>query len=187
MSDSEPRGRLEELWAGSFGDRYVERNIRAEEGREQFWNERLDKLQPQSALEVGSNVGANLCWIASRLGAERVAGVDINERALEHLRDRIPGVDARLATATKLPFTDRSFDLVFTIGVLIHLSTDDLPKAMREIVRCSVRWVLCGEYYAEEPTEVPYREQRGALFKRDYAGIYLAMFPELRLHSQGFL
>ena len=59
---------------------------------------------------------------------------------------------------------------------------------MAEIVRCSRRYVLCGEYFAEEPTEVPYRGQTGALFKRDYgASLPASCFPELALVDQGFL
>jgi hypothetical protein len=34
---------------------------------------------------------------------------------------------------------------------------------------------------------VPYRNQGGALFKRNYRRIYQEMFPELRLLRQGFL
>jgi hypothetical protein len=58
---------------------------------------------------------------------------------------------------------------------------------MSEIVRCSRRYVLCGEYYAAETTEVPYRGQEGALFKRDYGRIYAELFPELRLRKQAYL
>ena len=58
---------------------------------------------------------------------------------------------------------------------------------MAEIVRCSRRYVLCGEYFAEETTEVPYRGQDGALFKRDYGALYQELFPELALVEQGFL
>ena len=35
--------------------------------------------------------------------------------------------------------------------------------------------------------EVPYRGQEGALFKRDYGGLFLELFPELELRGQGFL
>ena len=54
------------------------------------------------------------------------------------------------------------------MGVLIHQSTEELPQMMSEVVRCSSRWVLCGEYFSEQDVEVPYRGHHGALFKRDY-------------------
>src|SRR5918999_831584 len=97
MSDSSPTTRLEDLWAGDFGDQYIERNRDAESGRRSFWEEQLGRLDVGSVLEIGCNIGGNLRWIAEIVGAENVAGVDVNEKALEILRERVPGVDARLA------------------------------------------------------------------------------------------
>jgi pseudaminic acid biosynthesis-associated methylase len=179
--------RLERLWAGGFGDRYVDRNADAGRTRRDFWVSQLTRLRSSSALEVGCNVGANLRWVAEVLGPERTAGVDVNRKALKRLRERLPGVDAREASGRRLPFADASFDLVFTVGVLIHQSRDELPSVMDEIVRCSRRHVLCGEYFAEDEVEVPYRGVRGALFKRDYGALYLERHSELRLVEQGFL
>jgi pseudaminic acid biosynthesis-associated methylase len=186
-SQARSRTRLEQLWAGEFGDRYVDRNARAGDKRRDFWASLLGRLEARSALEVGCNVGGNLRWVAELLGPERTAGVDVNRKALERLRADLPGVEAREATGRTLPFEDESFDLVFTVGVLIHQSSKELPGVMAEIVRCSRRYVLCGEYFAEEEVEVPYRGERGALFKRDYGALYLERHPELDLVERGFL
>lgn len=179
--------RLEALWAGEFGDDYVVRNRAAGEGRRPFWEERVTALGFGSALEVGCNVGANLAWLAELLGAGSVAGVDVNERALEILRSRVPGIDVRRAAARDLPFGDGAFDLVFTTGVLIHQPPDELPRVMDEIVRCSRRYVLCGEYRADDLEEVPYRGQQGALFRHDYGRLYQERHPSLRIVDEGFL
>jgi pseudaminic acid biosynthesis-associated methylase len=187
-SQSQPETkRLEALWSGQFGDEYVERNARAAEKRAGFWQMILADLQPRRALEVGCNLGANLRWIAEATGAENTYGIDVNQKALERVHATLPGVNAILSPARELPFRDRWFDLVFTMGVLIHQPESTLPLVMSEIVRCSRRYVLCGEYHAEETTEVAYRGQEGALFKRDYGRIYQELFPELKLHKQGFL
>lgn len=177
--------RLERLWAGAFGDAYVARNIGAERGRGPFWDALLDRLGPRSALEVGCNVGGNLAWIARRVPT--VAGVDVNARALAELRRRLPGVRAVRAPARRLPFGDREFDLTLTMGVLIHQDPADLDAVMAEVVRCSARWVLCGEYHADRLTEVPYRGQAGALFKLDFGRRYLERFPGLREIGRGRL
>ena len=187
MTPEDDAARLEGLWSGEFGDDYVERNKAASEGRRPFWEHVLGAIEAGSALEIGCNVGGNLRWLAELLGAENVAGVDVNERALEVVRSEVPGVDARVASARELPFADNSFDLVFTTGVLIHQSPDELPRVMDEIVRCSRRYVLCGEYRADELEEVPYRGQRGALYKQDYGRLYQERFPRLRLLEEGFL
>ena len=187
MTPEDDAARLEGLWSGEFGDDYVERNKAASEGRRPFWEHVLGAIEAGSALEIGCNVGGNLRWLAELLGAENVAGVDVNERALEVVRSEVPGVDARVASARELPFADDSFDLVFTTGVLIHQSPDELPRVMDEIVRCSRRYVLCGEYRADELEEIPYRGQRGALYKQDYGRLYQERFPQLRLLEEGFL
>jgi pseudaminic acid biosynthesis-associated methylase len=187
MSGSDPSNRLEELWAGKFGDDYIERNLDAAEGRRDFWREQVEKLEVESALEVGCNIGGNLRWIAEAIGAENVAGVDINERSLELMRERIPGALGKLAAGRELPFEDSSYDLVFTMGVLIHQDPSEVDGVMREIVRCARRFVICGEYFSEELEEVPYRGQEGALFKQDYGGLDQRLFPELELLEQGFL
>lgn len=179
--------RLESLWSGRFGDEYVARNAAAAQGREPFWRELLAEFPFQNVLEVGCNLGGNLHWLARLLPPRHVYGVDINEKALAELRRGLPAVNAVWATARELPFRDRSFDLVFTTGVLIHQSPQVLPVVMAEIVRCARRYVLCGEYYAETPTEVPYRGHSGALWKRDFGGLYRELFPELVLRKQGFL
>lgn len=188
MSDSRADAPLEQLWAGAFGDDYTERNRNAEAGRGSFWACQIPALGIGSALEVGCNLGGNLRWIVEQLPSEQVAGVDVNQKALQQLRDRLPGVDARLASGAALPFPDASFDLVFTMGVLIHQDPEtQLEPMMREIVRCSGRYVLAGEYHADELTEVPYRGQEGALFKQDFGGLYARLFDELELVDSGFL
>jgi pseudaminic acid biosynthesis-associated methylase len=179
--------RLEQLWGGDFGDAYVERNRDAWKQREAFWRGLLAEVTVVRVLEVGCNVGANLYWIASQVKPDNVFGVDVNLKALAELRQQMPEVNALYSPGRELPFRDRWFDLTFTMGVLIHQPESTLPLVMAEVVRCSRRYVLCGEYFAEETVEVPYHEQRGALFKRDYGRIYQQLFPELQLRKTGFL
>lgn len=186
MSEQPEARRLEELWAGEFGDRYVDRN--QEFGvRQQFWAGLLAELGCQRVLEVGCNVGGNLRWIAESLAANDVYGVDVNLKALGQLHAAAPEINAIWSPGREIPFRDRWFDLVFTFGVLIHQPEDTLPLVMAEIVRTSRRYVLCGEYFAPSTEEVPYRDQPGALFRRDYGGIYQRLFPDLRLVRSGFL
>lgn len=179
--------RLEHLWAGNFGDDYVSRNADSYSHREPFWQHQLERLKPRTVLEVGCNIGGNLEWIEPRVAQGSVYGVDINRTAITRLRERLPSVNAIWSPGRDLPFRDRLFDLVFTMGVLIHQPEITLPLVMSEMVRCSGRYVLCGEYFAEDTVEVPYRGHDGALFKRDYGALFAQMFPELALVDSGFL
>ena len=179
--------RLEALWAGGFGNDYVERNAGSYGHRRSFWEEICERLNPRSVLEVGCNVGGNLKWIEPHVDEGRAFGVDINTQAIREVRRLLPAVNSVWSPGRDLPFRDRMFDLVFTMGVLIHQPDISLPLVMEEMVRCSARYVLCGEYFAAEPVEVGYRGEQGALFKRDYGGIFQQMFPELALVDTGFL
>ena len=64
------------------------------------------------------------------LGAEAVTGIDINEKALAELGRRLPGVTRVHGRARQLPFEDGQFELVYTVGVLIHRN-DNLIYANR--------------------------------------------------------
>lgn len=179
--------RLERLWAGDFGDAYVDRNDGSFDHREAFWDMVRTRTGCRSALEVGCNVGGNLRWLAPHLGEGATVGVDINRKALTSLHASFPEIDAVWSPARELPFRDRRFDLVFTMGVLIHQPDSTLPLVMQEMVRCSSRWVLCGEYFAPSQEEVSYRGHEGALFRRDYGQLFAELFPDLSLVQQGFL
>jgi pseudaminic acid biosynthesis-associated methylase len=186
LQDNHAR-RLESLWGGAFGDEYTSRNAAAASPRQPFWQSLLTEFPVRRVLEVGCNLGANLKWISGVVPSREVYGVDINETALVKLRSEMPGVNALWSRARELPFRDRWFDLTFTMGVLIHQPPTLLPVVMSEIVRCSRKYVLAGEYFAETLTEVPYRGQPGALYKQDFGALYASLFPELRLVKKGFL
>jgi pseudaminic acid biosynthesis-associated methylase len=184
--DSEAK-RLEQLWEGEFGDSYVDRNKTVGDNRGSFWKDFLSDFPSKKVLEIGCNLGSNLRWIASTLPPQNVYGVDINLKALRELHTNFQDVNAIWSSARNLPYRDRWFDLVFTMGVLIHQPEDTLPLVMSEVVRCSKRYIMCAEYFSNKTIEVSYRHLRGALFKRNYAKIYLSLFPELQLIKEGFL
>lgn len=92
-------------------------------------------------LDVGCGDGA----LTNRLAEEwEVAGVDTSAAALEHVETK-----AVQASATALPFSDRSFDLVLSTEMLEHLVLDDYRKAISEMIRVTRRYLL---------VTVPYRE-----------------------------
>lgn len=177
--------RLEALWSGDFGDAYINRNAAAGDLRAPFWKTLLSEFPVRRVLEVGCNLGTNLRWLVPAV--DDVYGIDINQKAIDHVHREFPAANALVGPARELPFRDRWFDLVFTTGVLIHQPPETLPLVMNEIVRCSRRYVLCGEYFAEDLAEVPYRGHSGALYKRDFGGMYQQLFPELVLRSKSFL
>lgn len=179
--------RLEQLWRGQFGDLYADRNAVIDARREAFWRQLLTAHPIASVLEVGCGQGANLRPIARVLPPAAVWGIDVNRLSVERARTNAPDTNVVHASARELPFRDGWFDLVFTVGVLIHQPDESLADVMREIVRCSRRFVLWAEYHADEPTEVPYRGQSGALIKRDFGRLYADLGAGLVVRDEGFL
>jgi pseudaminic acid biosynthesis-associated methylase len=131
-------------------------------------------------LEVGCNLGNQLVLLQN-LGYTNLYGVEVQEYALEAARARTRNLHLALVSAFDLPYEDGYFDLIFTAGVLIHISPQDLPVAMDEIHRCSREYLMGSEYYAPSVTEVKYRNRDALLWKMDYARQYLTRFPGLEL------
>jgi pseudaminic acid biosynthesis-associated methylase len=175
-----------EMWSGEFGKQYTDRN-------QVDWRTRVPLLRPMveglslgRVLEVGCNRGHNLVALREILGEEaELIGVEPSPYAREIARSA--GVDARDADAFGLPFADGHFDLVFTAGVLIHVALEHLPRAMREVYRCSRRYILAIEYFSEEETAIHYRGHQDLLWKRSFLRHYQSLFPDLTLVRQGYV
>jgi pseudaminic acid biosynthesis-associated methylase len=179
--------RLESLWRGEFGNAYVERNAALDERRAAFWRSLIEARPIRTTLEVGCGQGGNLRPISAIIEPGNVSGIDVNGEAIKRARLNAPGTNVVHSVARDLPFESGRFDLVYTVGVLIHQPDETLAEVMAEIVRCSRRYVLWIEYFAPEAVEVPYHGIPGSLFKRNYGALYAAQFPDLSVRSEGFL
>ncbi|MDO8553028.1 MAG: methyltransferase domain-containing protein [bacterium] len=180
-------------WAGEEGNSYVERNPHSTAEMDELYvadcgvsrtEMNLDFLgaigKDIPILEVGANVGTQLQFLHTQ-GFSKVLGVDVNRRAITDAKHLYPDVDVIEASGFDLPFKDGSFELVYTSGVLIHISPNDIQKIMNEMHRVSSRYIWGFEYYAPEYTEVRYRGKKDLLWKTDFANLFLAKFPDLRL------
>jgi pseudaminic acid biosynthesis-associated methylase len=123
----------------------------------------------------------NQLLLLQQLGYSNLHGVDIQSHALEMARSRTKNVTLAQASSFALPYEDKYFDLVFTSGVLIHISPNNIPAAMKEIHRCAKSYIWGSEYYAPVATEINYRGHSDLLWKMDYAREYLARFDDLEL------
>jgi pseudaminic acid biosynthesis-associated methylase len=180
-------------WTGDFGRAYTDRNTlstieldslyRTNHGiRRRELNERFLERIPRDTriLEVGCNSGNQLLML-QEMGFTNLWGVEVQSYALASARARVPGVQLAQASALDLHYEDGYFDLVFTSGVLIHISPADLPRALDEIHRCARTWIWGLEYYAPQVTEVNYRGHEDLLWKMDYVKGYLDRFGDLEL------
>jgi pseudaminic acid biosynthesis-associated methylase len=185
-----------EQWSGEFGRNYTARNSFTPEQVDELWfrnygrtrtelNRTFFSSVPFNAriLEVGCNIG-NQLLLLQKLGYQNLYGIDVQNQALEVARSRTETIEFHHSSAFSLPFEDGFFDLVYTSGVLIHISPNDLPLAMKEIHRCTKEFVLGTEYYASHATQLDYRGHSALLWKMDYAREYLSRFSDLQLVSE---
>ena len=124
-----------------YGTREQERLVEQAE----HWRHRLiadgTALEPGTRLlEIGCGVGAVLAVLGDEFPGVRLTGVDIEPKQLEYARGHLrnAGIEATLmhADATALPFESESFEHVWMMWFLEHVSAplDVLREARRVLV-----------------------------------------------------
>jgi pseudaminic acid biosynthesis-associated methylase len=182
-----------EFWSGNFGKEYTDRNPQSLEDWDQLYvksygfsktdmnSEFIGHLSKDiRILEVGCNVGMQLAGL-QRMGFTNLYGIELQPYAVERSKEINKGLNIIQGSGFDIPFKDGFFDLVLTNGVLIHIAPADLPVIMKEMARCSKKYILGFEYYAEKLTEVKYRGNEGYLWKCDYAEEFLKNVSGLSL------
>lgn len=176
----------EKFWATEFGDEYVERNQGAKTvagNIATFVNALRTTNGISSVLEFGPNRGMNLDALSIVLPDAKLTGVEINSKAADILEKKHETIRGSI-----LEFeSDRSWDMTLIKGVLIHINPDKLGEVYRRLYDFSSRYVLICEYYNPDPVAVPYRGHDDRLFKRDFAGELMDLYPDLELVDYGFL
>lgn len=181
-------------WSSDFGEEYTERNtfnsrdlnklyikeygISREEMNKEFLSGLA--LEDGNILEVGCNVG-NQLRLLQQMDFKNLYGIELQSYAVEKAKSLTQEINIIQATGDNIPFKDKFFDLVFTSGVLIHISPENINSVLDEIYRCSKEYIWGFEYYADEYTEITYRGNTGLLWKTNFAKLYLDRFADLEL------
>ncbi len=182
------RTEQESFWAGQFGDEYVARNQGGAwvASNTALFSKILENGTPvQSIIEFGANIGLNLLALRRLLPDVELSAVEINQNAVEKLRQI---QDLKVYHSSLLEFhPDYQRDFVLIKGVLIHMNPERLPQVYDLLYETSKRYVCIAEYYNPSPIEIPYRGHAGKLFKRDFAGEFMERFGSVRLLKYGFV
>jgi pseudaminic acid biosynthesis-associated methylase len=136
-------------------------------------------------FEFGANVGINLHALHALLPKVQLKALEINEVAVKELKSLPWMTEVHHGSMLECDFTNEA-DLSFTSGVLIHLNPDELQKAYEALYRVSRKYIMICEYYNPAPMQIHYRGHADRLFKRDFAGEMMDMYPDLKLIDYGF-
>jgi pseudaminic acid biosynthesis-associated methylase len=177
----------ESLWAGEFGNEYINRN----KGEELIISNtdlfgQILRITPgvKSIVELGCNIGLNLQALKRINNNFELCGYEINKIAAQKARDlKIANIID--GTILDVLSTGKKYDLCFTAGVLIHINPDELHRVYENLYNLSKRYILICEFYNPSPVVVEYRGNKDSLFKRDFAGELIDKY-NLRLINYGF-
>ena len=101
-------------------------------------------------LDIGCGKGFLLYEINLLVPGVQVYGLDISSYAIEHCKEEIKD-NIQFGNANSLPFTNKEFDLVYSLNTLHNLHNFDLDKALREIERVGKNnKYICVESYRNE-------------------------------------
>jgi len=178
----------EAFWAETYAEEYVRKNSSFDRDLGvEAWRKMLASTGPiGSLLECGSNIGRNLQFLTEVLPTARKSVIEISEPAYRFVTGEFALDQAFNGPILDAPFGAGSFDLVFTIGVLIHIHPDNLLANMRKMFELSGRYVLIGEYFNRTPVMLEYQGQEDRLFKRDFGKLFIENH-DVDLVDYGFL
>jgi len=119
----------EEIWERYRED--IEKRI------ETYYKEAISLIPSgvESILDIGCGEGSFLNMLQYKINT--IVGLDVSRVALRYVRGQ-----KIQANAEKLPFKNRSFDLITCLEVLEHLKQETFIKAIEEIKRVAKKYII---------------------------------------------
>ncbi len=179
----------EAFWAGAFGVDYINRNDSEElmASNLNFFSKALKAAgKVDSCIEFGANIGMNLRALKVLFPGMQKFGIEINPEAVKNLQV-LAGKKNVFAGSIFDYQVSKLLDLALIKGVLIHINPEMLESVYRKLYESSRYYILMCEYYNPSPMSIPYRGHKGRLFKRDFCGEMLDLYPDLKLIDYGFV
>lgn len=151
------------------------------------WKKMLEKASDiASLLECGCNIGRNIGFLNHTLPNADKSIIEISTPAFEYVQSTYDIRSSINGPIVESYLENKSFDLTFTIGVLIHIHPDDLFDNMEKLFNYSNKYILIGEYFNRTPVMLEYQGQENKLFKSDFEKRFLTHF-DVKLVDYGFL
>jgi len=183
------RSNQESFWADKYAEEYIQKNqnFNNELGAV-AWRLILSKvdIDISSYLECGCNIGRNINQLKMVLPNASPSIIEISKPAFDFITQSHDFKYAFNGALLESELSSELFDLVFTMGVLIHINPEQLLDNMKKIYSYSKSYILIGEYFNRTPTSIEYQGESDKLFKRDFGKLFMENF-NVELVDYGFL
>jgi len=133
----------------------------------------LDSLdmKPERVLDLGCGTGAGTLFLAREFPSAGIRGLDLSESMISQAQSKI-GLDPegrvtfRTGDASKLPFTDRSFDLVTQINMPIFFGQ------IRRVLRPGGGLIIASSFGDRTPFSTPEKLVRRKLASHGFTDVH---------------
>jgi len=177
------------FWKNIYGKNYITKNYNFNDDKgSKAWKKILNKCEKENlkVLECGCNIGRNVRQIKKAYPDFSVSVIEINSNALDICKANNQIEKSFCGSIEDCDFEPNQFDLVFTMGVLIHTAPENLLNVMTRMRNWSKKYVLFGEYFNTTPVSIEYQGRKNQLFKRDFGKYFLENF-QAKYIDYGFL
>lgn len=121
-----------------------------------------------SVFEIGCNTGANLLRIRTEYNIE-VAGIDVNELAIESAKQLLP--ESRLIVGNYQKLPRKQYDVVLSDAALIYAKPEDIFNISNEMHRLCKKGMILVERYSPSV--------RGEVVSNTWGRDYKALFENI--------
>lgn len=175
------------FWVNTYAESYIQKNsIFNKKLSIDSWNKMLSKTQDiKSLLECGSNIGRNINVLNEILPKCLKSIIEVSPKAFLEVTEKYD-LDFAFNGPILNAETEKTFDLVFTIAVLIHIHPNELLENLKKIYQLSNKYILIGEYFNRTPVSIEYHGEKDKLFKCDFGKLWMENF-DVVLIDYGFL
>lgn len=175
------------FWKEKYSKEYIRKNsnYQLDDGIK-CWAKMLKRADLiNSILECGSNIGKNIGILNYLKPSASKSIIEISPDAYKVVTSKYTLSDSFNGPILESSF-QKTFDLVFTMGVLIHIHPDDLLDNMKKMYDYSSRYILMGEYFNRTPVMIEYHGEKDKLFKKDFGKMFIENFG-VEIVDYGFL
>lgn len=188
----------QQFWAGEFGDKYVDRNKGNVENNISLFLEIFSLgIFVNNLIEIGAGTGENLEAIYSVDKEIKTSAIEINKKAANEINKKAKNKKINLEKLFVTSFEKfipsssghrkKQYDMVLTKGFLIHVHPESIKDIYEKIFSISKKYILICEYFSPSCVPISYHGHDERLWKRDFAGEMIDMFPGLILLDYGFV